>query len=295
MVCGPYRYLRAKVATQLYGTAKLSQLGESSNLLQAGVVDDGQGTTEALEGREGDVGELWVVDEGDITAAGGSHVGGGEALEVVGVEPGGAVDDLERGGRELGDVGDGHVGNPDQVGHGHAQLGTVGLDVQVLGQVLKRRVELGQAAVVVDVHAADRLQVDTIQALQEGVGDGDGVGTADTRAEAQRVEGGQRLPRDGADVGQSGQVKGGQQGHVGELERSRDGVEGLGRERDDGAIVLQGEVTVNLAGAGEVDLRVRGRGNQDVALERAAVGESGGLSGRADCESGLCAGGGLRW
>ncbi|KAL2288541.1 hypothetical protein FJTKL_03910 [Diaporthe vaccinii] len=292
---GSLDYLLAKVAANLDGTAKLSQLGESGKLLQGGVVDDSQGTTEALEARESDVGELRVVDEGDVTTAGGGHVGGSEALEVVGVKPGRTVDDLERGGRELGNVGNGHVGDPDQVGHGDAQLGTVGLDVQVLAQVLERRVELGQAAVVVDVHAADRLQVDTIQALQEGVGDGDGVSLADTGAEAQRVQSGQRLPRDGADAGQGRHVEGGQQGHVGESECSRDRGEGRGRERDDGAIVLQGQVTIDLLGAGQVDLGVGGRGDQDITLERAAVGESSGLSGRADCEGGLCAGGGLRW
>lgn len=284
LVTRTFQYLLAKVAAQLDGTAKLSQLGESGELLQAGVVDNSQGTTKTLERRESDVGERRVVDEGDVTAAGGGHVGGHEALEVVGVEPGGTVDHLKRGGRELGDVGDGHVGDPDEVGHGHAQLGTVGLDVQVLGKVLERRVELGQTAVVVDVHGADRLQVNTVQTLQEGVGDGDGLGGADTAGEAQGVESRERLPCDGADASQSRHVEGGQQGHVGESECARDRVQALGRERDDLTIVLQSQVTVNLAGAVEGDLGVRGGGNQNVALERGAAGECSGLSGRADCE-----------
>ena len=283
--------LLAEVTTKLDGTTDISQLGEASDLLEGGVVDNRQTTTNGGDGREGDVGKISVVDERNVTRRGLGHVGGREALEVVGVESGGSIDNLERGGGELGDVGNGHVGDPDEVGERHAESLTVGLDVEVGGQVLELGLELGQTTVVVDVHGANGLQVNTIQVLEESVRDSDTLSRADTGGEGELVQSGQRLPLDGANARQVGEAQGGQESHVGEREGSGDGGQGVRGESNDGTVVLHSQVATDRGRAGDVESVVRAGGDDDGTRDCVTVREGGGLGGCADC---VCGGGASR-
>lgn len=175
---------------------------------------------------------------------------------------------LERGDRELGDVGNGHVGNPDQVGHGDLEVQAVGLDVEVVAQVAKLGVELGQTGVVVDVNQGGGLQINTIQAVQTSVANDNALGLCDSGgSERELVESVQRLEADGTNALQRGERQSRQDGDVLELEGTRDGVQGRASKGDNLAVVLQGQISVNLARSGQVDGFAGLRSDDDIALQ----------------------------
>lgn len=118
--------LRREVTTAVNSTANIGQDREGQ-VLERGVVDNGQTTTNIGESRQVQDCHVGIVDERNITGLGLGEVGGREGGEVVGVEAGGAVDDLQGGGREGGGVGDGKLLSPHQRVQADGQVLTVGL------------------------------------------------------------------------------------------------------------------------------------------------------------------------
>lgn len=162
------------------------ELGETSNFVQLGVVDNSQITRDGGEVRERDVGELGIVDEGDgTTVLGGTDagkVGSLVGLEVrVGLKSDTVLNLLEGGRAEALDA-----GNLDLVGR--LELSEVDLHIvavlgenERVGDVDEVGVELGESLVAVNGQALDGSEVETTNVAEEGIGNVDGAGLADTR------------------------------------------------------------------------------------------------------------------
>lgn len=245
--------LRLEASAELDSTTDISQLRKASNVFVSSVVDEGQTTTDGSKRGEGQVGEIGVVDERDITRRGLGEVGERHLGEVVGVEPGRAVDDLESGGSESGDVSNSQVGSPDKLVQADGKLLSIGLEREAVSQVLEVQVDGGQAAVVVDVHCANRLQVNAVQALQESVRDDDSVRLAHTGGKGESVESGQGRPVNRADSGQGIKLQSGNEGQVVEGEGTGDLVDAGTRERDQGTNTVDSQISSDGLDALKID------------------------------------------
>lgn len=274
-----------EASTELDGTTDISQLLEASDLRVSSVVDESQTTTNVGKFSESQVGEIGVVDEGDVTRRSLGHVGERHSGEVVGVETSRAVDNLQRRSREGGNVGNRQVGGPDELVQGNRKLLTVGLERQVLGQVLEVKVNSRQTVVVVDVHGADRLQVNAVQALQESVGDGDTVCLVHTSSKGESVESGQRSPVNSANIGQRRHAQGGQERQVVEGEGASDLVHAGAREGNQATDTVNSQVTIDGLNALQVDGVTCGRGHNNVAGDAGAF-CNGCIGSTSDCVGG---------
>ncbi|PSD90326.1 hypothetical protein C7G64_18965, partial [Acinetobacter baumannii] len=213
------------------------------------------------------------------------QVGGAEGGEVVGVEADGAVDGLKRLSREAGNVGDGHVGGPDQVRHADAQILAVGVDVEQGREVVQLSGEVGETVVVVDIHRVQAVDVDTLEGAQEGVGNGDSLGAGQTGStEGQGVQVAQGSPVDGVNGRELGEGQGGDQGKVLQGEGTTNGLEGVRGQRDQTTIVRDSEVTTNAAGTRDIDCLASTSGDDNVAVNAVARLESGDVGGRLNSD-----------
>ena len=181
--------------------------------MQSGVVGDLVSSSNALQGWEGDVGELSIGDNSQTSNTGGEATDGGQvwcgnAVHVVSVESHRSVYGSQGRNLDAGDVTEGHVGSPDQVGEGNSQLVAIGVDVDGVGDVGDLRVKLLQVVVVVNLQGANGVQVDTAESGQEGVADGDTVGLGERSSERQRWESWKSLPVDGLSAGQGIELEG---------------------------------------------------------------------------------------
>jgi len=230
--------------TELDGTANGLELGETGKLRELGVVGDQETATNALEHGERDVREFAVTDERDIAGLGGGEVGSREGLEVVGVEAGRAVDGSEGRSREAGDVGNGHVGDPDEVGKRDRETDAVGLDVEEVVEATKRAGEGGEKTVVVDVELLDAGDIKTLQALEEGVADADLISLGDCKVDG--LETGKRLPSERLDGFELGEVDGDELGDVLHLKSTTDRGEVAAGEPLNDTVVKDLEVASDL-------------------------------------------------
>lgn len=155
------------------------KLGETVDVGELGVVDDAEVTTNLLEKRERNVGELLVVDEGDgIRDLG--QVGGEERLEVLAlVQLQGSTDGLEEGDTEGLGIGDLDLLTRLEVGHVNLHVLSVLVDDELGGDVDEAGLELGQALVVVDFEAVDRGELEAAKVVDPGVGNDDSAGLGD--------------------------------------------------------------------------------------------------------------------
>ena len=279
--------LLGKVAPELDGTANALHLGESVDLIEVRVVGDQETAANAGEHGEGDVGQTGVANERDIARRSRGQVGSAERGEVVRVETSGSVNGDKRGSAEVRHVGNGHVGNPDEVGQRDLQVLTVGLDVQVVREIAKLGGKVGETAVVVDVHGSKRLDIDTVQAAQEGVGNDDARGLGNTTGEGETAESRERGPRDAADAAELGEGQSGQHGDVVQGESTANGGEAASSKGGDQAVVGEREVTSDGLKTTEIDGTDSGGSDNHVTLDgRAGRAEGSGLSRAGDGRSG---------
>lgn len=243
------------------------KLGETHDLVQLGVVDNGQIARNGLEEGERDVGELVVVDERDGTAV----LGGTDAGKV------GSLKGLEVGvGVKLEAVGNlGESGGRDALDVGHLDLlgslklrkvdlhvvAVVGKD-ENLGDVDEVGVELGQSAVVVDGQGVDLGQVKTANVTEEGIGNVDGASLLDTRrGELEGVELAETVEVELVDLGQGRQLDGAKQTGVLDGELAANGLEGGRRDGEKVLGAVDNKVLLELLGA--VDDEVARQGGRD--------------------------------
>lgn len=244
--------LLSEVTTELDGTADLLELGEESNAVKTSVVGDEEATSNLGKLGEGHVLEETVADERDITSLGLGQVGGAEAGEVVGVELGRAVDHLQGRHGELGDVGNSHVGDPVEVGEVNLKVNAVGLDDELIRQIRELRGVLLQAAVVVDVERANRLESEPVQRAEESVADANGLGLGQW-AERDGVQAGRGHPVDRLNRGELPEVNRVEPGHLVELELAADGLEGRAHQGGDLLVLLNPQVTGDLLRARDIN------------------------------------------
>jgi hypothetical protein len=258
-------------STENDGTANHLQLGEGGELLELGVVGNGETATDLGQLREADVLDGRVADEREITSLDLGQVKEGDSREEVGVETERTVDGGQRGAGVLGDVRNSSVGEPLDVGHFDAQLQAVGVDVESVAQALDAGGELGEELVVVDVHILDGLDVDALQAAQASVGDDDGISLLDTlgtEVEGSKAVQGEELQA--SDRVQRGEGQVGQLSSVLQAELLADLSQRAGLEADNDAVVLASQITTNLGKLAKVKLGIAGH-NHNTALNSLAA------------------------
>ena len=172
--------LLAENTTNSNTTKDRLQLGETSQIRELGIVRDGQITGDLRQGREGEVSEGSVVRESQAVCNRGQVVGREAGHHRVDDEAE-TTDRLQRRNRQsldltkLGDIGEFQLVHGD--GHGR----TIGQEDEAIRSIDQIRVQLEQLRVVGDLEGANSGNVETIQAAQASVGDGDVVGLGNAR------------------------------------------------------------------------------------------------------------------
>lgn len=245
--------LRREVTTAVDSTTNIGQNRESQ-VLEGSVVDNSQTTTNILQDWQVKGSHVGVVDERNVTSLGLGEVGERQRGEVVRVEAGGAVDNLQKGSREGGGVGDGKLLSPCERVQADGQVLTVGLEDQVIGQAGKGQVHGLETAVVVQIEKSNGLErvTETSEGAQVSVADGDVGGSLDTSREGELAQSRKGGPGDGAHRSQGGQAQSGECGKVVESEGIRDGLERAGRQRDQGQAVGS-QASLDLSNGTQVD------------------------------------------
>jgi len=168
-----------EVAIEVDGTNDLLQIRESIDLLELRVVSDGETTTNTLQERQGDVGELSVGDERQILADRG-EVGADELKNVVTEEAHGAVDLRKRRDGDGRAVAEGHVVGPDHVGEGDIDTGIVGLESKGVANIAELQGDVVEVSVVCNVESINSLQIDTLERAELSVLDVNGGSLGDS-------------------------------------------------------------------------------------------------------------------
>ena len=176
------------------------QLREAVNGLEGRVVDNGHVALDRLQGLEGNIGQLLVVDECET---------GGDAGEVVGGnrQELGAVIELDRAdltqqaGIECLDLAEFDLAGSLQSRHVHLYVVAVVDKLERLGHVDKVGVERNELAVVGDVDGVSSGDIEAAKVTDEGVGNLDVCRLCDTRsAKGEAVELREANEADGVDL-----------------------------------------------------------------------------------------------
>jgi len=265
------------------GTTNVLELAEATDITKASVVGNDEATTNLGQSGEGEVLELGVADNGQSALLERGQVREGERSEVVGAKAERAVDSRERGGAEGGDVRDGHVGSPLEVGQGHLHLETVGINDDLVADGLNVGVEGDNLLVVVQVQERKVVDIDSVEVLDSSVGNKNAGGLSDTR----RTEGGTSEESEGhpfnlVDTGQTLEVEAAQADEILEAEGAANRLEEVGSQRGDVAIVLSSQVTADLLKSTKIDGTRVVLADKDAAVDVTALGNGRGISGRAD-------------
>lgn len=237
--------LLGKVAVQVESASDSGKLGEAVDGHEVGVVLNGETTANLGELGEGDVVKVLVGDDGQVTLVGtdSGKVGALQRLELVGVEAEGTVDGNERVQGNLGDVAEGHVVGPDQVGEDGRDVATVGLDGQRGGDVAELHRDVVQVVVVGDENGVDNSKVNTVKGLELSVLDVELVGLLNTSGEGEQLETSEGVPLDGVNLGELGERQGRKNLQVVEVESTADDLEAVGRDGGNQGVVGCDKIT----------------------------------------------------
>lgn len=278
------RNLLGEVTVKVESASNSGKLRETVNDHELGVVLDGETTANLLERREGDVVEVLVGDDGQVTLVGtnSGKVGALQRLELVGVEAEGAVDGNERVEGNLGDVAEGHVVGPDQVGEDGRDVATVGLDVERVGDVTELHRDVVQVVVVGDEDSVDNSKVNTVKGLELSVLDVELAGLLDTGGEGQKLETSKGVPLNGVDLAELGERQSRKNLELVEDEGTTDGLEAVGRDGGDLGVVGCDKVSRDSSNTRDRDRCAKARGDSDGTREGGAGGEGRGISGSVD-------------
>lgn len=272
--------------------------GAEVNGSKSSVVGNLEGTSNCLQLGDGDVDKVWVCDDSESTSSATSVADSGqvwrsEGGEVVLVESQRSVDGSQGRNADSGNVSQGHVGSPDQVGEGDLQQLSIGINVDRIRDIANLSAELGQSEVVVDVQGLGSHQVDAIKTAQEGVGDENICGGGNDSGQSQGRQSLQRVPRDVVDRGERGEREGRHQSQVEQVHSSADRAQGRTAQACQGTCIVADQVTSDLFGAVQVDDTSSIRANEDVSGDGRAGGVLCGIGLGVDGGSGLRADGSL--
>lgn len=285
--------LRSEVSREINGTSNLGQLWEV-NGTESRVVGNLESTTNRLEQRHGDVGEVWVSNESQSTLSVSSVTDGcqvwcTETGEVVLVETEGTVDNGQRWNADSWDVTEGHVGGPDEVREADIQALSVRINVEKGGNIADLSAKGLETVVVVDVQSINSVQVNTIESVQEGVGDGNTACGADRLGEGETGESWKSGPVDDSNGLESVELESGQESQVAQFESTSDSGNRSTCKRCNSSIVLDDQITLDLLGSINCDGSRCGGTDQNVTADGCAVSQSGGISSGVDGGSWLSA------
>lgn len=270
------RNLRAEGTGEVNGTGHLGELGQVDDV-QLVVAGDSETTVDSLQDGDGDVGQLGVVLEANVTAGG--QVGSVEGLELGSREVDFTLDLLQRGDLHAADVAEVHALGSAEVGELNLEGVLVERQVDDTGGVLEVAQFDGlQVRVGLDVKLANLLQGDTLEGGQTGVGDGHIVGLIDTLVERQGGQTGHGVETDLADGAELGHVEIGQGGDVAEGEVATNGGE---RVRADGADIgaaVTHQVTLDLLNTVEAQTLAEGALDGHLTIQGLAVGDTVGIA-----------------
>lgn len=265
-----------------------------ADVVELRVVANLETTTNKREERKADVADLLTVLEGKGALSGlanGSQVRSREALERVTIETEGPVDRDKLGKGDSGDVAEGHVVSPGQVGEGCSKSSLVGLDDQAVANHAKRQVQGVDITVVGQVESVNGVKGDTIKRLQASVLNVDGVGSLDGGGEGERLEVRQSVPDDGVNGRQLREVEGVQPRDLVQVQLAGDGLEAGATEADQLSHVVRNQVALDLLDAIQSDAVGRARRDGDATSEGLARSQASGITGVLDGGSGRHAAG----
>ena len=269
------------VTVHVNGTTDGVENGEAANVRELGVVLHRETASNGGKLGEGDVGRLLAADNGQ-SATDVGEVRSLDALEEVAVKTEGAVHGSERGNADGRSVGNVDPVGPDQVGKDDGNVAAVGVDIEVITDVAQLHGDVVQVVVVLDVDGLGDLEVDALKGRQVSVDDADAVGLLDLVGERQTLETGQTLPLNLADLAKLGEVQGGKNLVLLEVEGASDPGEGVGGEGGELRDVGRDKVTIDHAETVKLDAVGGASGDGDAAREGGACCEGRGITGILD-------------
>jgi len=269
------------VTVHVNGTADGVEDGEAAHVSELGVVLHRETASNGGKLGEGDVGRLLAADDRQ-SATNVGEVRSLNALEEVAVKTEGAVHGSERGNADGGGVGNVDPVGPDQVGEHDGDVAAVGVDVEVVADVAELHGDVVQVVVVLDVNGLGDLEVDALKGRQVGVDNADAVGLLDLVGERQTLETGETLPLNLANLGELGEVEGGENLILLEVEGTGDPGEGVGGEGGELRDVGRDKVTIDHAETVKLDAVGGASGDGDAAREGGACCEGRGITGILD-------------
>jgi len=273
-----------EVTVKVESASNSGKLGETVDDHEVGVVLDGETTTNLLQLREGDVVEVLVGDDGQVTLVGtdSGKVGALQRLELVGVETERTVDGGERVEGNGGDVAEGHVVGPDQVGEDGRDVTTVGLNVERGGDVTELHGDVVQVVVVGNEDSVDNSKVNTVKSLELSVLDVQLAGLLNTGGEGQKLETSKGVPLDGVNLAELGEGQSRKNLELVKLEGTANDLEAVGRDGGNLGVVGCDKITRDCSNTRDGDRCAKARGNGDGAREGGAGREGRGISRRLD-------------
>lgn len=273
MHAGHRNHSLVELSSEVQSTSNGLQLLETGDVLEIIVLADGETTVDRGQLGHGEVGQLAVVVENQVTSAG--QVGRGELLEGVAEQTELAGQLLERGNRETASIADGDVLSTAEVGQSNLQRRSVGGNVQETSDILQVvDVDGVHGSVGSDVEVTNTVESDTVQAGQTSVGDGDRSGLADTLSERERLEVRQSSPVDRTDGSQRAEAEVGQNDQSLELEGVSDRRELRSRQGGEVGGSVGGETTSDLLDTVQRDTTGGVLSDNDVTLDGRAAAQS---------------------
>jgi hypothetical protein len=253
---------------EVNGTVDTLEAGERDDV-KVVITGDGETTIDGLQDGHGDVGELAVVLEDQVTSVG--EVGSGESLELGAPETELTGKLLERRHGHSRDVLEGHALTSAEVGEVDLEGIVVTGEADGVGGVLQVvDVDGLQITVVLDAEETDGLQGDTVEVSQTSVGDADITGLGDTLGEAQGLELGESIPVDAANTVKLGEVEEGDGGETLKVEGLADAGEGRGSDGANVSTLVASEATGDLLDTAQGKVAHERLVNGDVTLDGVA-------------------------
>jgi len=168
------RHLRSEISGEINGSSNFLKCLHG-DFLEGGVIGNLESSSNSGDGRERDVLEIVVSNKCETTLAGSEVSNTGQVrcrvfLEKVVDKDQGSVDRCQRWSGNSLDIPEGHVVGPDEVRETDNQTIAVTSNVETLADVGNLCFEFDEARVVVNIQQGDFLQVDTVETLDECVG-----------------------------------------------------------------------------------------------------------------------------
>ena len=261
-------HLLVEGTAEVNGTLDGLEAGQRDNV-EVIITSDSETTADGLQNGHGDVGQLGVVLEDQVTSLG--QVRGGESLELGTPEAELASELLEGRQGDSRDVLESHALTSAEVGEVNLEGVEVTGEADGVGGVLQVvDVDGLQVTVVLNAEKTNGLEGDTVEVGQTSVGDADITGLGDTLGEAQGLQLGESIPLDAANGVEFGEVEQGEGGKALKLEGVTNAGElGSGDGADVGS--LGGlETTGDLLNAAEGEVTAVRLINGDVTLDGGA-------------------------